>query len=65
MLITNILLGVIIFFMVIISGGICNIDKKLNGVVISNAEIIRLKKLSDSLMKQKGKGAKDYPVSEE
>ena len=49
MLITNILLGVIIFFMVIISGGICNIDKKLNGVVISNAEIIRLKKLSDSL----------------
>ena len=44
MLITNILLGIIIFFMVIMHGGICNIDSKL----LSNAEYLRLKKLSDS-----------------
>ena len=49
MLITNILLGIIIFFMVVIYGGICNIFTKLNGINIGNAEYLRLKKLSDSL----------------
>ncbi|MCK4297761.1 MAG: hypothetical protein KAX28_14030 [Candidatus Marinimicrobia bacterium] len=44
MLITNILLGIVIFFMVIIFGALSNIDRKL----LSNAEYLRLKKLSDS-----------------
>ena len=48
MLMTNILLGIIIFFMVTIFGSLCNIDKKLNGIVINNAESLRLKRLSDS-----------------
>ena len=37
----------------------------LNGLVISNAESLRLKKLSDSLMKRRGKETNDYPISEE
>ena len=44
MLITNILLGIVIFFMVIIFGALSNIDRKL----LSNAEYLRLEKLSDS-----------------
>ena len=46
MLWTNILLCIIIFFMIIIYGGICNIDRKL----LSNAEYLRLKKLSNGVV---------------
>ena len=65
MLITNLLLGIIIFFMIIIYGGLCTMNTILNGLVISNAESLRLKRLSDNLMKRKGKETNDYPVGEE
>ena len=44
MLVTNIILGIIAFMLILIHGGICNIDSKL----LSNAEYLRLKKLSNS-----------------
>ena len=62
MLWTNLLLGFIIFLLIIIFGGLCNIDRKL----LSNAEYLRLKMLSESLMKQEGKGvSQNYPEGEE
>ena len=54
MLITNILLGIIIFLLIIIFGGITNVDRKL----LSNAEYLRLKMLSESSM-VKGRKVKD------
>ena len=47
MVLTNILLGVIIFLLINIYGGINLINSKL----LSNAEYLRLKKLSDSLVR--------------
>ena len=44
MLITNILLGIVIYFLISILGEISNIDRKL----LSNEEYLRLKKLSNS-----------------
>ena len=56
------MLGFIIFLLIIIFGGLCNIDRKL----LSNAEYLRLKMLSESLMKQEGKGvSQNYPEGEE
>ena len=55
MLVTNILLGIIIFLLFIIFGGLTNIDRKL----LSNAEFLRLKMLSERLMKRKGEEVKD------
>lgn len=46
LMLTNILLGLIIFLLIIIFGALCNIDRKL----LSNAEYLRLKRLSDGLM---------------
>ena len=44
MLVTNIILGIIAFMLILIHGGICNIDSKL----LNNAEYLRLKKLSNN-----------------
>ena len=46
-MLTNILLVVIIFLLINMHGGICNIDGKL----LSNEEYLRLKKLSDGLVR--------------
>ena len=51
MLLTNILLGIIIYVLFIIFGVLCNIDKKL----LSNAEYLKLKKLRDDLMARGGR----------
>jgi len=53
MLWTNILLGFIIFLLIIIFGGPTNIDRKL----LSNAENLRLKMLSEYINKQDRKEA--------
>jgi len=58
MLWTNILLGIITFLLIIIFGGLCNIDRKLENAkevreLLENVE--RLKILKESLIKQKGK----------
>ena len=58
MLLTNILMGIIIFQLTVVFGGICNIEKILNRLNIISAEYRKLKKVNDDLIAREKKYGK-------